>query len=125
MSENIHTTNRSDDGIERKSLRRQSFSNKMWGRTWDKVENWLKKDVEGKETGFAGENENLCDEEELEALKKNPSRKALPGLPRPQTFQRQNSERRDRLTPHEPDAEERRALSVDRQAVASYLRSIS
>jgi serine/threonine protein kinase len=97
----------------------------MWGRTWDKVENWLKKDVEGKETGFAGDNENLCDEEELEALKKNPSRKALPGLPRPQTFQRQNSERRDRLTPHEPDAEERRALSVDRKAIASYIRSLS
>jgi serine/threonine protein kinase len=125
MSEKLQPENQNNDGAEQKSPRRQSFSKQMWGRTWDKVENWLKKDVDGKDAGFEGENEHLCDQEELEALKKNPSRKALPGLRRPQTFQRQNSERRDRLTPHEPDAEERRALSVDRRAIASYLRSLS
>ena len=43
------------------------------------------------------------------------SRKVVPGLPRPQTFQRQNSERRERLCPVEPCVEERRAVSVDRR----------
>ena len=43
------------------------------------------------------------------------SRKVVPGLPRPQTFTRQNSERRERLCPVEPCAEERRAVSVDRR----------
>ncbi|KAI9692972.1 MAG: hypothetical protein M1822_004967 [Bathelium mastoideum] len=43
------------------------------------------------------------------------SRKVVPGLPRPQTFTRQNSERRERLFPVEPCAEERRAVSVDRK----------
>jgi serine/threonine protein kinase len=125
MAEAPHTADSSNDVPGQKSPRRLSFSNKMWGRTWDKVENWLKKDVEGKETRAQETNAQVCDQEELEALKKNPSRKTLPGLPRPGTFQRQNSERRDRLTPHEPDPEERRALSVDRRAVASYLRSLS
>ncbi|KAF2235536.1 kinase-like protein, partial [Viridothelium virens] len=43
------------------------------------------------------------------------SRKVVPGLPRPQTFTRQNSEKRERLYPIEPCAEERRAVSVDRR----------
>ncbi|KAI9710077.1 MAG: hypothetical protein M1820_002879 [Bogoriella megaspora] len=46
---------------------------------------------------------------------RRPSRKAVPSLPRPQTFQRQNSERRERLCPVEPAPEERRAVSVDRR----------
>ncbi|MCJ1445215.1 MAG: hypothetical protein MMC23_005720 [Stictis urceolatum] len=42
------------------------------------------------------------------------SRKVVPGLPRPGTFRRQQSERRERLTPVESPGE-RRTLSVDRK----------
>lgn len=43
------------------------------------------------------------------------SRKVVPGLQRPGTFKRQQSELRDRLEPVKQDADERRALSVDRR----------
>ncbi|KAF2452718.1 kinase-like domain-containing protein, partial [Lineolata rhizophorae] len=48
-------------------------------------------------------------------LNRRPSRKVVPGLPRPITFRRQNSERRERLMPVQPCAAERRAVSVDRR----------
>lgn len=47
------------------------------------------------------------------------SRKVVPGLPRPGTFKRQQSELRDRLEPIKPNADERRTLSVDRRRAAS------
>ena len=43
------------------------------------------------------------------------SRRVVPGLPRPGTFKRQNSERREKLTPVQPSVDERRAVSVDRK----------
>ncbi|KAK0102920.1 hypothetical protein ONS95_000887 [Cadophora gregata] len=43
------------------------------------------------------------------------SRKVVPGLPRPGTFKRQQSELRDRLEPSKPNADERRTVSVDRR----------
>ena len=43
------------------------------------------------------------------------SRRVVPGLPRPATFKRINSERRERLMPVQPAADEKRALSVDRR----------
>lgn len=47
------------------------------------------------------------------------SRKVVPGLPRPGTFRRQNSERRERLTPVEQSVIERRAVSVERRRALS------
>ena len=47
------------------------------------------------------------------------SRRVVPGLPRPGTFRRQNSERRERLTPVEPSVVERRTVSVDRRRALS------
>lgn len=47
------------------------------------------------------------------------SRKVVPGLPRPATFRRQNSERREKLSPVQPSAGERRAVSVDRKRALS------
>ncbi|KAL8933839.1 MAG: hypothetical protein Q9216_006191 [Gyalolechia sp. 2 TL-2023] len=47
------------------------------------------------------------------------SRKVVPGLPRPPTFRRQNSERRERLKPVEPTPIERRAASVGRRRALS------
>jgi len=39
----------------------------------------------------------------------------IPSLPRPQTFRRQQSERREKLLEVEPSPTERRALSADRR----------
>src|ERR1700750_451916 len=101
-----------DEPPPRKSLSQSPSARNMWGRTWDKVENWLKKDAEDKhgrrdtlekspvEDGGSERGENL-------ESKRGP----ITSLPRPLTFQRQNSERRDRLYPYEPDASERRASS--------------
>jgi serine/threonine protein kinase len=52
------------------------------------------------------------------------SRRVIPGLPRPGTFKRQQSELRDRLEPHEPNADERRTVSLDRRRHV-YVRDIS
>lgn len=55
-------------------------------------------------------------------LGKRISRKVVPGLPRPTTFRRQNSERREKLKPVEPSTVERRAVSaasVDRRRAVS------
>lgn len=60
------------------------------------------------------------DEEDGRAgLIRRVSRKVVPGLPRAQTFKRQQSELRDNLEPHEPTPAERRAVSVDRRVHAS------
>lgn len=45
------------------------------------------------------------------------SRKVVPGLPRMQTFKRQQSEKRTNLAPVQPTPAERRAVSVDRRAM--------
>ncbi|KAK4984882.1 hypothetical protein LTR66_008343 [Elasticomyces elasticus] len=50
------------------------------------------------------------------------SRKVVPELPRPQTFRRQNSEKRDRLEPVEPSPWGKRAVSADRRQGASFRR---
>lgn len=47
------------------------------------------------------------------------SRQVVPGLPRPGTFRRQNSERRERLTPVEQTIVERRTVSVERRRALS------
>ncbi|MCJ1466234.1 hypothetical protein MMC07_004853 [Pseudocyphellaria aurata] len=55
-------------------------------------------------------------------LGKRLSRKVVPGLPRPATFRRQNSERREKLKPIKPSIAERRAVSavsVDRRRAVS------
>ena len=48
------------------------------------------------------------------------SRKVVPGLPRPGTFKRQQSELRDRLEPTNPNPAERRTVSVDRRRAAPF-----
>ncbi|MCJ1434398.1 hypothetical protein MMC27_003766 [Xylographa pallens] len=47
------------------------------------------------------------------------SRKVVPSLPRPATFRRQNSERRERLTPVEPTGSDRRPASHERRRAMS------
>ncbi|KAI9848851.1 MAG: hypothetical protein M1837_006367 [Sclerophora amabilis] len=53
---------------------------------------------------------------------RRPARAVVPGLPRPATFKRQESERRERLMPYEPSPVERRAVSVDRRRAVSTRR---
>ncbi|KAH7626258.1 hypothetical protein B0T09DRAFT_387201 [Sordaria sp. MPI-SDFR-AT-0083] len=52
-------------------------------------------------------------------------RKVVPGLPRAQTFKRQQSEQRDHLQPVQPTPAERRAASVDRRMHATNSASTS
>ncbi|PBP19642.1 protein kinase domain-containing protein [Diplocarpon rosae] len=53
------------------------------------------------------------------------SRKVVPGLPRPGTFKRQQSELRDRLEPAKSNSGDRRTVSVDRRRNASFRSSSS
>ncbi|ORX99137.1 hypothetical protein BCR34DRAFT_495571 [Clohesyomyces aquaticus] len=48
-------------------------------------------------------------------LGRRSSRKVIPGLPRPPTFKRMNSEKREKLLPVPIDSQQRRAASVDRR----------
>ncbi|OHW91458.1 serine threonine-protein kinase [Colletotrichum incanum] len=59
------------------------------------------------------------DDPQSTGLMRRVSRKVVPGLPRVQTFKRQQSERRNNLAPVEPSPAERRALSVDRRVQSS------
>ncbi|SPO05953.1 uncharacterized protein DNG_08642 [Cephalotrichum gorgonifer] len=59
------------------------------------------------------------DEPKKNGLIRRVSRKVVPGLPRMQTFKRQQSEKRVNLAPVEPTPAERRAMSVDRRTVLS------
>lgn len=54
-----------------------------------------------------------------QGLRRNWSRKVGVGLPRPATFKRQNSERREHLEPVNPSHGEKRALSQNRQRTLS------
>lgn len=66
-----------------------------------------------------------CPEQKQESAASKPSlgrrlsKKVVPSLPRPATFKRQISEHRDRLTPVEKSAGERRTLSVGRRRALS------
>jgi len=100
----------------------------LWSRTLNKlgVSSWLRKDGEALAGGIAhGEEEVLPCQRTMSQDRPNPSRRpartVVPSLPRPITFRRQNSERRERLMEYEPDVEEkrkdRRAVSMDRRAM--------
>jgi len=62
---------------------------------------------------------NDGDLSEKPGLIRRVSRKVVPGLPRVQTFKRQQSEKRTNLAPVKPTPAERRAVSVDRRAIIS------
>ena len=96
--------------------------------------NWLKKEdeLESPHAPAAAREESPPREELSEKVPchetvppPRPSHNVIPSLPRPITFKRQDSERRERLYPHEPDAEERRATSADRRLGTSCEKKIS
>ncbi|KAE9969714.1 hypothetical protein BLS_003642 [Venturia inaequalis] len=110
-----------------------SFGEKgnMWGKTWNKVGHWLKKEEENAEPTAHAEMPTLLDEKkrikemDYNTTHSRPQRTVVPSLPRPTTFARQNSERREKLCPVEPNPEERRATSIDRKAPAEHFRCVS
>jgi hypothetical protein len=61
---------------------------------------------------------SIRDENQRPGVVRRLSRKVVPGLPRPGTFKRQQSELRDKLEPINPRPEVRRAVSVDRKGYA-------
>jgi Protein tyrosine and serine/threonine kinase len=65
---------------------------------------------------------NESSENQPQPARRDFSRRVGVGLPRPGTFRRQNSERRERLEPVEPCPQERRAVSAHKQnrAVSAY-----
>jgi hypothetical protein len=81
----------------------------------------------GQGNGTAGVSEKLAHDPATEQSEDEPrpglirrvSRKVVPGLPRTQTFKRQQDEVRNNLEPVEPTPIERRAVSVDRRLHAS------
>lgn len=111
----------------------------MWERlSLHKLGGWLKKDEAGaplpdsERDGGQQESEDEKRQDKPGLLNRRSSRKVVPGLPRPLTFKRQESERRDRLVPYEPGHDERRAHSseprahsVDRQSVGTSKRTLS
>jgi serine/threonine protein kinase len=58
-------------------------------------------------------------------LNRRSSRKVVPGLPRPLTFKRMNSEKRDKLLEVPDVVEQRRAASADRRASNTVKRTLS
>lgn len=103
----------------------------MWGETWNKVGHWFKKEDEHAESTAHVEVPKLLEEEERKKKVDDNTthsrlhRPVVPSLPRPTTFARQNSERREKLCPVEPDPDERRATSIDRRAPVEHLRRVS
>ena len=96
------------------------------------LQRWLKRDDEEPDVVDPAQEEGAEQQDGLQTnstlpvrrrslLARGSSRNVVPELPRPQTFRRQNSEKRDRLLPVEPTALERRAVSEERRA-GSYRR---
>lgn len=101
----------------------------MWGRlSLQKMGSWFKK--EDGELAHLPEwtNQELPRREQddrASIAERRQPRRAIPSLPRPITFRRQNSERREKLSPTKTSFAERRAYSVDRQGTVSFRRCSS
>lgn len=103
--------------IDDKAERKQS----MWRRfSFSKVGQWL-----GLEDSSPSPQTIKQEEEPRQSLSRRLSKRIVPGLPRPATFNRQQSERREYLLPVQPRHVERRALSADRRRAVSSRRASS
>ncbi|KAI9779250.1 MAG: hypothetical protein M1839_007502 [Geoglossum umbratile] len=85
-----------------------------------RLSNWF-----GKEDNAAAVPAARDEDQPKPGLGRRLSRKVVPGMPRPGTFKRQQSERRERLMPHEPCPTERRTASMDRRRAVSARTSSS
>ncbi|CAO1603689.1 hypothetical protein XANCAGTX0491_007270 [Xanthoria calcicola] len=87
---------------------------RMWQRF--KIARWLGRD---EQSPFQDDEKKHLPILQRPSIARRLSRKVVPGLPRPPTFRRQNSEKRERLKPVEPTITERRAASVGRRRALS------
>lgn len=108
--------------MEPQRLRKGSMLSRL--PSLQKLGNWLKRDDSGgspshqwqPEGSPAKSVDSHDDGRRTRSMQgRRPPRPVVPELPRPQTFTRQRSEKRERLVPVEPTAVERRAQSEDRR----------
>lgn len=104
----------------------------MWNRlSFNKIGNWLKRDDDEPTSPVkirpesAGNKESDRPQSSGGLLHRRGSRKVVPGLPRPLTFKRMQSEMRDKLLEVPPEPDQRRATSADRKASVASKRNIS
>jgi serine/threonine protein kinase len=85
----------------------------------DQRASWSWRKLFGKDENSTVPPDSSQDESPRPGIARRLSRKVVPGLPRPGTFKRQQSELRDRLEPTKPNPDERRTVSVDRRRANS------
>ena len=104
----------------------------MWNRlSLNKLGTWLKRDEDEPPSPVKSRPESAA-RKEIDRpqssgglLHRRGSRKVVPGLPRPLTFKRMQSEMRDKLLEVPPEPEQRRATSADREPSVVSKRNIS
>lgn len=118
-----------DDGGSSRDRSRQrartdlGANRSMWNRlSFNKIGSWLKRDddepaspTKSARPESAGNKENARPQSSGGLLNRRSSRKVVPGLPRPLTFKRMQSEMRDNLLEVPVEPEQRRATSADRK----------
>ncbi|KAH6611864.1 hypothetical protein C7974DRAFT_85944 [Boeremia exigua] len=96
----------------------------MWNRlSLNKIGSWLKRDDDEPQSPTKASPEPTKESERPQSrpqssgglLHRRGSRKVVPGLPRPLTFKRMQSEMRDKLLEVPPEPDQRRATSADRK----------
>ena len=93
----------------------------MWNRlNFQKFGNWLKREddeLHQQQQSLGHDDDTKKDPARPHSsgglLHRRSSKKVVPGLPRPPTFKRMNSEKRDKLLQVPPDADQKRANSAD------------
>ncbi|MCJ1334147.1 hypothetical protein MMC10_010854 [Thelotrema lepadinum] len=86
-------------------------------RIWHRFSRWLGRDE--REDPLPQQEQKMEQMPIKPSFSKRISRKVVPGLPRPATFRRQNSERRDKLTPVSQSDDARRVQSIGRRRAKS------
>ncbi|KAK1909768.1 hypothetical protein P3342_007940 [Pyrenophora teres f. teres] len=122
----LSADNNADSSRSRSRQRARTEVNKhssMWERlNLQKIGSWLKKEeqeppppspVKAEKKAEDGNKENARPHSSGGLLSRRGSRKVIPGLPRPLTFKRLQSEKRDKLLEVPNEGEQRRAASVD------------
>lgn len=142
----MHNLLSADNGESSRSRSRQrartevSEHRSMWDRlSLQKIGSWLKREDEEpaplQKAGKADDERNKEDSRPHSSgehasrtaglLNRRSSRKVVPGLPRPLTFKRMNSEKRDKLLEVPLEGEQRRAASADRRESTTAKRNLS
>ena len=116
----------------RQRARTEVGNRSMWNRlSFNKLGTWLKRDDDEPPSPVKSRPESAA-RKEIDRpqssgglLHRRGSRKVVPGLPRPLTFKRMQSEMRDKLLEVPPEPEQRRATSADREPSIVSKRNIS